>query len=1099
MIGEGDFSASLAILRAYYDHSNLHPDTATTNNTTPIVVLVMTTVLTSAHELYTTYPDTARRNVQEIQDILFQSHHHHHHTEHSTHDDNIILFGIDACQLHTTPTKQRLRQHLQRRLLLLLQPHSTTPRITTDMNHDIREPNTTTSTNESCWFDTVLFQYPHLGIPIVSTTPNHHHHHHMKNDNHRNNDNVNNDPIHRHEVNDETQLRQRHVALLHHYFYAASFLSSTIHVTLNTSQYQSWIVRPQQGKEDPPVTTISSPRIQNETTNTAAPPPILVLDTTLRNDNSNHNHNKQNQNHGSPKLSSTVYLQLQKIIPVQQPFHWIFPNMSYTMNNNTPTTEPSMTTNTTTHPWSEHGRPSDPMPHTKNQKRSVSKKYNGGSHRHYLTKYGYHHVRTITATTPTMMEEEEDVTHQMTNTTNGPTKKKMTPVSLLGSCHYVWERVPMRSHNTLYHSSEEHVHTTTTSTIHSSPPMILDHHHHRSCPICGIQCSNPQEYETHLQHPTMYPIRSSLTNHDHLTIGSVDMNMVMKSSSTTSTTDSSIHPRDGMTTDDTHRIQSTISSENESMLPTTPSETDINRHHHHHHHHQCIEGGDDKNEIYPNIPTDKAGSQILNWNHRNTTATLRKHKHELLESMVTTEHIGKRLRWFVQHAMMNHGSGTDAAVLLQVSKRQSERWIQQGCVSIHDEIVMDSSRILHQAGWMVRVNLPQEPQNVLPPTCTKVDGGDPPCVVTSSSTAVTTTRTKTTAFDDTSEPNTTVTIVASHPMLQSFVALFDNCTLLVVWKPVGMRTIGSFTNATLEQYLFHHHQSPTSTSTKTNLNADGSIALTKCHYNSLSKLDKGCSGLCVVVQQLKTSLESSSNPIKQLNVRIQHTFTAMVYGTDFPEEWKAGASILLPVYGLRRWNSKKRRRQLSVAYNHINEIVENGVCDLEYENDHEVHGDDDSCRNNDGKDDAEAALSHEWTNTTEMEATVTLIEQTRNTDGTTDADHIPALSTISIATSSSVSGLAQTIGYYLRSNKYSIVGDRMAAQEYNTLPRAVRNRIKQRLCLGCTGVRVNVTMKNESPGQQLREQRFETNHPIPVKWSAMHWQEFCSKSNLSDG
>jgi hypothetical protein len=91
--------------------------------------------------------------------------------------------------------------------------------------------------------------------------------------------------------------------------------------------------------------------------------------------------------------------------------------------------------------------------------------------------------------------------------------------------------------------------------------------------------------------------------------------------------------------------------------------------------------------------------------------------------------------------------------------------------------------------------------------------------------------------------------------------------------------------------------------------------------------------------------------------------------------------------------------------------------------------------------------------------------------------------------------LAQTIGYYLRRNNYSIVGDRMAVQEYNTLPRAVRNRIKQRLCLGCTGVRVNVAMKNNvDSSKQSSDQCFETNHPIPSKWSALHWQEFCSNS-----
>jgi hypothetical protein len=493
--------------------------------------------------------------------------------------------------------------------------------------------------------------------------------------------------------------------------------------------------------------------------------------------------------------------------------------------------------------------------------------------------------------------------------------------------------------------------------------------------------------------------------------------------------------------------------------------------------------------------------------------------------MVTTEHVGKRLRWFLQHAKMvvvhhtndggssstsssrqNNNNPCDTGSTIHVSKRQAERWIQNQCVTINHEIVIDSSRILQQVGWMVRVNV----QPILgQATSSKTENvSSNPLVTTMSEIAAGTKVDGSAIFDViTSEANTKVTIVQTFPIQQSHIP-FPNenpCSILVVWKPVGMRSIGSFTNGTLEQYLYHHQQqqqplsSPSShkeSGQKASVHGNES-AVPTYHYNSLSKLDKGCSGLCVVIQQTRSTYEARTNHIQELNVRIQHTFTALIYGNNCPEEWKKGASILLPVYGLRRWKNNKRRRPHSIDHLHSSNIVQNGMQDSDQDQDTELDNHNSNEATNNQK-----VSSHECMyNTKDMEAIVTLIEHTRNADDKSDLDKIPALSTISIATSSTASGLAQTIGYYLRSNKYIIVGDRMAVQEYTTLPRAVRNRIKQRLCFGCTGVRVNITRKssNNDSSPQMHEQFFETNHPIPLKWSALYWQQFCKSSSQSNG
>ena len=222
---------------------------------------------------------------------------------------------------------------------------------------------------------------------------------------------------------------------------------------------------------------------------------------------------------------------------------------------------------------------------------------------------------------------------------------------------------------------------------------------------------------------------------------------------------------------------------------------------------------------------------------------------------------------------------------------------------------------------------------------------------------------------DNDESSSAALIYKSIPSIRIVKAWSES--LQVVWKPVSMRAIGSFDGSTLEQTFSRQ---------------------TGCSYKSLSKLDTGCSGLCVL----------QKDKISNQRQTIHHIFTALVHG-HVPSEWKEGTvDIDLPMDGMRRW----RKRPLSETAEH-----------------------DDSPK-------------------TAIVSNIQCPEQTdfNSTNG------VPELSTVIVSTDSSVSGLGSTICFYLRKAGHPVVGDRFAGTEYLSLPRPMRNRIKHRLSIGCTRV-----------------------------------------------
>mmetsp|Transcript_13027 Transcript_13027/g.19885 ORF Transcript_13027/g.19885 Transcript_13027/m.19885 type:complete len:577 (+) Transcript_13027:95-1825(+) len=98
---------------------------------------------------------------------------------------------------------------------------------------------------------------------------------------------------------------------------------------------------------------------------------------------------------------------------------------------------------------------------------------------------------------------------------------------------------------------------------------------------------------------------------------------------------------------------------------------------------------------------------------------------------------------------------------------------------------------------------------------------------------------------------------------------------VVGWKPVGIRTQGAFSEQTMESLVSKQL---------------GGV------YESLSKMDTGCGGLCVFWRKADDNV--SSKPL------VMHEYTALVHGYV---EWKEHSLVLEPA---RRWKTKAESNNL---------------------------------------------------------------------------------------------------------------------------------------------------------------------------------------------
>jgi 23S rRNA-/tRNA-specific pseudouridylate synthase len=194
----------------------------------------------------------------------------------------------------------------------------------------------------------------------------------------------------------------------------------------------------------------------------------------------------------------------------------------------------------------------------------------------------------------------------------------------------------------------------------------------------------------------------------------------------------------------------------------------------------------------------------------------------LCHAIVAQEHGGKRLRWYLRQPVMRS--------LKPLSKKQCDDLIKGGQVWVNSQVVTDNSRIL-KIGDSIRV-----------------------------------------LESVTSTPS--VAPVNNPPTVE---VLFQEHSLVVAFKPVGMRTLGSFSDTTMEMNISSQVGTP---------------------YKSISKLDTGCPGLCVLMHRDESA-----------NVEVTHVFTALVHGC-VSEEWNQRTEMDLPVESMRRWRNSGDKRSL---------------------------------------------------------------------------------------------------------------------------------------------------------------------------------------------
>lgn len=211
----------------------------------------------------------------------------------------------------------------------------------------------------------------------------------------------------------------------------------------------------------------------------------------------------------------------------------------------------------------------------------------------------------------------------------------------------------------------------------------------------------------------------------------------------------------------------------------------------------------------------------------------------LIETTVQSRFNGKRIKWLCRQ---------EAFSKFIKSKSQCEVAIKKGRVFINRKVAIDSSRIVRENDV---ISLVEEYDSNYSQALNENDCND------------------------------------DSRLVKEISSLGNkNCTIIeVVYKPVGIRSIGSFNTNTLEMI--------------TKKNAERRRGTKEIYCHPISKIDTGCAGLCVLVTSTSTVDKAALDSIKVL-----YTFTALVHG-QLPEQWKDGVYVQIPKDGKRQWKRQK--------------------------------------------------------------------------------------------------------------------------------------------------------------------------------------------------
>jgi len=232
--------------------------------------------------------------------------------------------------------------------------------------------------------------------------------------------------------------------------------------------------------------------------------------------------------------------------------------------------------------------------------------------------------------------------------------------------------------------------------------------------------------------------------------------------------------------------------------------------------------------------------------------------------------------------------------------------------------------------------------------------------------------------------------------------------LVVAYKPVGIRVVGSFSPNTLEMIITKKMSAKSSNSQK--------LACVP-----VSKLDTGCAGLCLLVVA-KTITEAAIPPALQ----VTYKFIVLVHGT-VPDEWQAGIYVKLLKNGERKWKRQKTDTDI------LERNEGRGVVDP-HENTKE-----------------EIGISK-----SELDLEDSLLITCIDTLTSADNGNKTTLSTLSIQSKHDSGRLCSVISFVLRKLGYPVVNDRFCKRELAALPRRMRNILKQKICIECHSLDIEV-------------------------------------------
>jgi len=400
--------------------------------------------------------------------------------------------------------------------------------------------------------------------------------------------------------------------------------------------------------------------------------------------------------------------------------------------------------------------------------------------------------------------------------------------------------------------------------------------------------------------------------------------------------------------------------------------------------------------------TIKSVTSNNNENQKGTSATIDgkvngyDEKKKIAEVTVSSLHDGKRLKWCCRQE--------DFFISKFVkSKKHCIALIKAGRIFVNKLVAVDSSRILNTGDIVTLVDDTAKMQH-----------------------------TSKEEFN-----NHGVKIIREIPTSK------QNITILIVYKPVGIRTIGSFSDQTLEMIV---------TAIWSRKKGNDKIVC-----KSMSKLDTGCAGLCVMMAEYCNAGENSNTRLyEQILGDINYHFTACVHGV-VPPEWDDGVYIRINTR-TRRWTNKRNDEEVAPDGHDKSSSTTDDEFILDISKKPSSKGD--------------------W-----------IFVRCKDRFADSELNESVNLSTVIIKSSFDSGRLSNLLCFILRKAGFPVVNDRFCKREHYILPRVMRNILKTKLCIGCFRLELTYTDQCE------RKSTVVVTIDSPTRLLCSYWNDVLSKAN----